>query len=178
LRLADDRGLDLELMPGGGKYWRMKNRPAGKEKRLALGVYPRVSLAQARKARDAARAELDAGRDPLVVRQDRRLAQRVALGNTFASVALAWRAHWRGPRSARHADYVRRRLEADVFPEIGSQPVDEITAPKLAGDGAQDREPRGHGHRQARGAALRPDPEVCRGARHHRAQPGGGRSAQ
>ncbi len=131
LRLADDRGLYLELLPNGGKYWRLKYRHAGKEKRLALGVYPRVSLAQARKARDAAKAELDAGRDPLAVRQDERLAQRVALGNTFASVALSWWEHWRGPRSARHADYVRRRLEADVFPEIGSQPVGEITAPKL-----------------------------------------------
>lgn len=131
LRLADDRGLYLELMPNGGKYWRLKYRHAGKEKRLALGVYPQVSLAQARKARDAARAELGAGHDPLTLRQDRRLAQRVALGHTFGSVAMAWWEHWRGARSARHADYVKRRLEADVFPELGSQAVSEITAPKL-----------------------------------------------
>ena len=131
MRLSDDRGLYLELTPNGGKYWRLKYRHAGKEKRLALGVYPQVSLAQARRARDAARAELESGHDPLAQRQDRRLAQRVALGHNFAAVAMAWWDHWSGARSPRHADYVKRRLEADVLPEIGKLPVSEITAPKL-----------------------------------------------
>jgi integrase len=131
MRLADEHGLYLELLPNGGKYWRLKYRHAGKEKRLALGVYPHVSLAQARKARDAAKAELEAGHDPLAVRQDRRLAQRIALDQRFESVALAWWEHWRGARSARHADYVKRRLDADVLPQIGRLPIGEITAPKL-----------------------------------------------
>ncbi len=94
-------------------------------------MYPRVTLAKARKARDAAKAELDAGHDPLALRQDRRLAKRIALDNDFAAVAMAWWEHWRGPRSARHADYVKRRLDADVLPEIGNLPIGEITAPKL-----------------------------------------------
>ena len=131
MRLADERGLYLELMPNGGKYWRLKYRYAGKEKRLALGVYPQVSLAQARKARETARAAIDSGDDPLAQRQDRRLAQRIALGHNFAAVAMAWWEHWSGARSPRHADYVKRRLEADVLPEIGQLPVAEITAPKL-----------------------------------------------
>ena len=131
MRLTDERGLYLELLPNGGKYWRLKYRHAGKEKRLALGAYPQVTLAQARKAREAARAELAEGHDPLAQRQDRRLAQRIALERDFASVAMAWWTHWRDARSTRHADYVKRRLEADVLPEIGHLPVAEITAPKL-----------------------------------------------
>jgi integrase len=130
-RYADAGGLYLEVQPGGAKHWRWKYRFAGKEKRLALGTYPAVSLKEARSARDKARDTLKGGSDPVQVKKDAKLAQRVALATNFEAVARSWHEHWKGPKSARHADYVIRRLEADVFPAIGSKPIGDITAPQL-----------------------------------------------
>jgi integrase len=121
----------LEVTAAGGKYWRMKYRFGGKEKRLALGVYPDVSLAQARDARDLARKVLSTGEDPGQVKRDAKLTKAVSDANTFEKVARLWWEHWKGPRSPRHADYVIRRLEADVFPVLGSKPASKITAPQL-----------------------------------------------
>lgn len=131
LRLADSGGLYLEAIPAGGRYWRWKYRYGGKEKRLALGTYPEVTLAQARKARDAARVTLAGGTDPAQVRADARTAARLRTETHFEGVARAWFEHWKGPRSDRHATYVLRRLEMDVFPVLGHKPVGEITAPQL-----------------------------------------------
>lgn len=130
-RYADAGGLYLEALPTGAKLWRWKYRFQGKEKRLALGSYPEVSLAQARRDRDAARLLLKAGTDPVQERKDTKAAQRLRVGTTFEAVARSWFDNWRGPKSERHADYVIRRLEADVFPEIGRMPVAEVTAPRL-----------------------------------------------
>ncbi|MBS0442828.1 MAG: tyrosine-type recombinase/integrase [Proteobacteria bacterium] len=127
-RFADAGGLYLEVRPSGVKLWYWKYRFAGKEKRLALGGYPGVTLADARAARDKARIALKGGDDPVQVRKDAKLAKNVALGNTFEAIARQWFEHWKGPKSARHADYVLRRLEADVFPSIGRKPVGDITA--------------------------------------------------
>lgn len=138
LRLADEKGLYLEVLPSGARYWRLKYRHGGKEKRLALGVFraagsdsTQVSLKEAREARDVARGHLARGHDPSDVRQDQKRAARVRLGTNFEAVARAWFENWRGARSPRHADYVIRRLEADVFPEIGTKPLAEIAAPQL-----------------------------------------------
>jgi integrase len=130
-RYPDGQGLYLEVQPSGGKYWRLKYRFAGKEKRLALGVFPAVPLAKARKARDHARELLAQGTDPSAHKQERKLAQRLAVGTSLEAVARSWFEHWSGPRSQRHADYVLRRLEADVFPVIGHKPIGEVTAPML-----------------------------------------------
>lgn len=130
-RFADSGGLYLEVHPKGGKHWRWKYRFDGKEKRLALGSYPAVSLAKARLARDAARRTLSEGLDPVQTKIDAKLANRLRMGNTFEAAARAWFEHWHGPRSPRHAAYVRRRLEADVFPVLGRKPVSEVTAPQL-----------------------------------------------
>jgi integrase len=115
-RLSDAGGLYLEIQPNGAKHWRWKYRYLGKEKRLSLGTYPAVSLAHARQGRDAARAVLKGGTDPVQERKDAKLAGQVRLETNFESVARAWHENWKGARSARHADYVIRRLEADVFP--------------------------------------------------------------
>lgn len=131
VRLPDAQGLYLEVLASGGKYWRLKYRIAGKEKRLALGVYPAVSLAAARQARQQAREQLTRGIDPSAAKQERKLAQRLAVGTQFEAVARAWFEHWSGPKSQRHATYVLRRLEADVFPVIGRKPIADITAPQL-----------------------------------------------
>ena len=131
VRLADAGGLYLEVQPAGGKHWRWKYRYGGKEKRLSLGTYPSVTLAKARLARDSARRTLADGVDPVQAKSDAKLAQRLRLGTSFEAVARAWLEDWKGPRSPRHADYVLRRLESDVFPVLGRKPVGEVTAPQL-----------------------------------------------
>jgi len=131
IRLSDEKGMYLEITKAGGKYWRLKYRHGGKEKRLALGVYPSVSLAQARKARDQARDVLANGDDPSQLKRDAKLSKKINDANTFESVARQWWGHWRGPKSSRHADYVLRRLEADVFPAFGGRPIASVTAPQL-----------------------------------------------
>jgi integrase len=130
-RLADGLGMYLEVTAAGGKYWRMKYRHGGKEKRLALGVYPEISLADARKRRDKARETLAAGDDPGQLKREAKLARALSDASTFEKVARQWWEQWKGPKSPRHANYVLRRLEADVFPVLGARPVDSITAPQL-----------------------------------------------
>jgi integrase len=130
-RYPDGHGLYLEVLSNGGKYWRLKYRFGGKERRLALGVFPTVTLAQARRDCNAARDLLQQGVDPSADKQERKLARRLAMGTQFEDVARAWYANWSGARSERHATYVLRRLEADVFPVIGNRPIADITAPQL-----------------------------------------------
>ena len=131
MRFADSGGLYLEALPAGGKHWRWKYRFAGKEKRLALGTYPTITLAQARQSRDLARKKLLDGVDPVQAKLDARLDIQVRMQTTFEVVARAWFEHWKGPRTARHTEYVMRRLEADVFTALGNKPIVDITAPKL-----------------------------------------------
>lgn len=130
-KFSDEKGMYLEVTAAGGKYWRLKYRHGEKEKRLALGVYPDVSLAQARKARDLAREALAKGDDPGQIKREAKLTKAINDANTFELVARQWWAHWKGPKSPRHADYVLRRLEADVFPPLGGRPVASVTAPAL-----------------------------------------------
>jgi integrase len=131
LRLADEKGMYLEVRATGGKYWRMKYRYSGKERLLALGVYPAVPLAQARKARDQAREALAQGDDPAQIKREAKLTKAASDASTFEKVARQWWQHWKGTKTARHSDYVLRRLEADVFPALGTRPVASITAPQL-----------------------------------------------
>ena len=128
-RLSDAGGLYLEVTAAGGRYWRLKYRFAGKEKRLALGVYPTVGLADARRARDEAKARLAAGTDPGEAKKEAKQAQLLRAETAFEIVARQWFANWRSNKAARHAEYTIKRLEADAFPEIGSKPVGELTAP-------------------------------------------------
>lgn len=131
VRLADEKALYLEVTAAGGKYWRWKYRYGGKEKRLALGVYPDVTLAQAREARDGARKVLAAGDDPGQLRRDAKMASAANQVNTFEVVARLWWEHWRDGKSPRHADYAIRRLESDVFPALGAMPIGAVTAKHL-----------------------------------------------
>ena len=117
-KVTDGRGLHLLVAPNGGRYWRYNYRYKGKQKTLALGVYPDVSLGKARARHLAARQLLVDGVDPA--------AEKQTAGKTFETVAREWHAHWMSNRHQRHAHYVLKRLEADVFPEIGSLPLSEI----------------------------------------------------
>ncbi|MEO8249313.1 MAG: Arm DNA-binding domain-containing protein, partial [Burkholderiales bacterium] len=87
---SDGGGLYLHVAAAGGKYWRLAYRHAGKQKTLALGVYPAVSLAKARKRRDAARELLADGLDPGVVKREEKRALADAAANTFQAVAEKW----------------------------------------------------------------------------------------
>ena len=131
VRLADEKALYLEVTAAGGKYWRWKYRHGGKEKRLALGVYPEVSLAQAREARDDARKALKNGTDPGQLKREAKLASAFDQANTFEAVARLWWVHWRDGKSPRHADYALKRLEADAFPVLGNRPIASIKAKDL-----------------------------------------------
>jgi integrase len=131
LKLSDQKGLYLLVNPTGSKLWRWKYRFAGKEKVLALGAYPDVTLADARDGMAAARKLLASGADPMAERKADKVAQRLSAENSFAAVASLWWEQWKSARSPSHTDYVMRRLEADVFPAIGARPIDAIEPPEL-----------------------------------------------
>ncbi len=130
-KLTDEKGMYLEVMPNGSKYWRLKYRHLGKEKRLALGVYPDVSLKQARDKRDDARKQIAAGSDPGQLKQADKRAKRLAAANSFEAVTREWLENIRAKWTSDHYDYTLRRFEAYAFPEIGSLPVSEVDAPTL-----------------------------------------------
>jgi len=120
-RYSDSLGMYLEVTPTGRKYWRPKYRFGAKEKRLALGIYPEVSLAAARRARDKARELLSEGHDPVAPRKEAKLIRQAATENTFEAIARAWHEQWRASRTDHHTEYVIRRLAADVFPVLGQE---------------------------------------------------------
>lgn len=130
-KLSDGRGLQLHVTPQGSRLWRWAYRHEGKQKLMALGVYPDVSLAQARDKAELARKLLATGVDPMAARKSDKIARRLAVEDTFAAVAKKWWESWKAARSDSHTVYVWRRLEADVFPAIGKRPVAEIEAPEL-----------------------------------------------
>lgn len=130
-KLADEKGLFLFITPNGGKYWRFKYRFAGKEKKLAFGVSPEVSLAEARQKRDKARKMIADNIDPGVVKQASKRATSIASENSFQAVALEWYGKFSTKWVASHGDRTLRRLEKDVFPWIGKRPISEIKAPEL-----------------------------------------------
>lgn len=130
-KLFDERGLYLEVSPTGGKWWRLKYRFAGKEKRLSLGVYPDVSLKDARDRRDAARKLLANGVDPSENRKATKASQADQAANSFEVVAREWYAKQSPAWAETHSEKTLRLLERDIFPWIGGRPIAEIAAPEL-----------------------------------------------
>ena len=131
-KLYDTGGLYL-LVKAAGRYWRMDYRFAGKRKTLALGIYPAVSLAQARKARDKARDLLAQSIDPSLHRRAEKLTAMAAHENSFEAVAMRWYEQWSVGKSPTTATIIMRRLKADVFPVIGPLPIANVTTPMLLG---------------------------------------------
>ncbi|MGX5650189.1 tyrosine-type recombinase/integrase [Hydrogenophaga borbori] len=129
-KLTDERGLHLHVTAQGSKLWRWAYRFDGKQKLMALGQYPDVSLAQAREGREAARKLLTSGTDPMAQRKADKVARRLAVEHSSSAIARIWWESWKSARSASHVDYVWRRLEADVIPAIGARPIAEIEAPE------------------------------------------------
>lgn len=128
-KLHDTAGLYL-LVNRAGRYWRLDYRFAGKRKTMALGVYPAVSLKEARERRDDARRLLGQGVDPGAQRKAQKAA-KAACGETFQVIALEWHQKFSPGWSESYSDLIRDRLAADVFPWIGARPIAEITAPEL-----------------------------------------------
>ncbi|AOL04229.1 MULTISPECIES: integrase arm-type DNA-binding domain-containing protein [Burkholderia] len=130
-RLFDGGGLYLEISPAGGKWWRLKYRFGGKEKRISLGVYPDVSLQTARKRRTEARERLAGGADPGEVKKADKRAAKLAASNSFEAVALAWMEERRASVEPAQYEKTLARFRNDVFPWIGKRPIAEIDAPEV-----------------------------------------------
>ena len=127
---SDGGGLYLHIM-AAGKYWRMAYRFGGKQKTLALGVYPAVTLAQARRRRDDARIKLAESIDPSIVKQAEKAARAVAGESTFEAVAREYHGVKKGGWSEKYAIKWLRGLEKDIFPYVGSMQLIDITAPLM-----------------------------------------------
>ncbi len=132
-KLADAGGMYLEVFPNGSRYWRLKYRHAGKEKRLALGVYPLVSLREARGKREEARRLLDAGEDPAasMTKREKKRAARLKAENSFENLAREWWGNSKGHWTPDHAKRIIESLENEVFPALGHRPITEITSPEV-----------------------------------------------
>ena len=123
-KLADGGGLYLEVAPSGGKWWRIKYRFAGKEKRLSLGVYPTVGLREARARLEVMKETLRQGIDP----GEQRKAQK-AEAVVFEMVAREWHQKKMAGWTPKHAQQIIRRLENLAFPDLGNRPIAELGAP-------------------------------------------------
>lgn len=129
-KLTDEKGLYL-LVTVTGKYWRMNYRFAGKQKTLALGVYPTLTLAAARQRRDDARKLLANEIDPSLVKAVKKQAKQQAAENSFKAVALEWYAKKLPAWAPATASKVNRYLTNDIFPWLGNRPIKDILAPEL-----------------------------------------------
>lgn len=127
-KIADGDGLFLLVTPAGGKYWRLKYYFAGKEKLLALGVYPEVGLADARERRMDARKQLAAGKDPAQEKKESKRRTQLTTVNRFEVVASEWLSKQESIWSQRYFNTTKWRLETYVLPQIGDRPIANITA--------------------------------------------------
>jgi len=130
-RVADTSGLCIEVTPAGSKLWRYRYRWQGKASMLPLGDYPTVTLAAARRARDDARALLNAGTNPAEARRAEKRARLLSAENTFAAVAKEWLAKQSAKWTPHHAADVLRSLEQEAFPAFGPRPVSELEPPEI-----------------------------------------------
>ncbi|EBJ1006198.1 integrase [Salmonella enterica] len=125
-KLADGGGLYLLVNPNGSRYWRLKYRVAGKEKLLAIGVYPEVTLADARARRDEAKRGIAGGIDPNEAKREEKLTREAQIKNTFQEIACEWHASKVRKWSEGYASDIMEAFNKDVFPYIGKKPIAEI----------------------------------------------------
>ncbi|MBD2805433.1 integrase arm-type DNA-binding domain-containing protein, partial [Xenorhabdus sp. ZM] len=130
-KLSDGGGLYLLVKVNGSKYWRLKYRIAGKEKLLAIGTFPLISLAEARKKRDEAKRLLVEGIDPNQDKKQKKLAAKGEINNTFENITREWYAKRVDRWSSSYAEEMMETFEKDVFPYIGSRPIVEIKPMEL-----------------------------------------------
>ena len=126
-KLSDGGGLYLLVNPNGSRYWRLKYRIAGKEKLLALGVYPDITLAVARQQRADAKKVLAAGGDPGQEKQEEKQAKEQAVANSFERLAMEWHTHKSTSWSEGYAEHLLMYLKKDIFPFIGQKAITDIS---------------------------------------------------
>jgi integrase len=129
-KISDGDGMYLLVVPSGSRYWRLDYRFAGKRRTHALGTYPEVSLARTRRKREKAREQLAIGIDPGQAKKAEKRLAKLAKDNTFVAIAREWLSNQRNRLAPRYRSLILSRLEADIFPQIGSRPFAEIDAPE------------------------------------------------
>lgn len=127
IKLFDGHGLFLLIAPSGTKAWRLKYSFHGKEKLISLGLYPTVSLKEARERAATARKDIENGIDP----SEKRKLKKSACQNTFEGVALEWHEQNKHKWSEVYAKTIMHRMKRNLFPQIGSKPVHLVSAPEL-----------------------------------------------
>ena len=130
-KLADSEGLYLFVTKTGAKSWRWKYRFGGKEKRLMLGLYPKVTLREARDKRDDGQRLLRDHKDPRTEQKKRKRAALAVAGNTVEVVGKRWHNDQLGRWSPVNATKIRQALERDVYPEIGMLPLLDVDGPTV-----------------------------------------------
>jgi len=130
-KFSDGGGLFLLLHPSGSKYWRMKYRFIGKEKLLAFGVWPEVSLTEARKKRNEAKQLLKSGKDPSAAKKNLKVSQRVAQSNTFGSVTEEWLEIKQKEWKSLYFDDVKSSIEIHLLPDLSQRPIEDITSSEI-----------------------------------------------
>ena len=130
-KLSDFEGLFLLVNPSGSRLWRFSYRFGGKQKLLALGAYPAVSLREARRAKDDARELLAKGMDPAHERKVAKARKRMAAANTFEAVANEWFDARKDGWVPSYSDRLKARLDADLIPYLGRRPIAEIEPVEL-----------------------------------------------
>lgn len=130
-KLSDGKGLFLLVTKAGAKYWRLKYRFLGKEKLLSLGVYPKVTLKQARKATITAKEQIEQGIDPAQAKKAKKAERVQAQTNNLHFIAIEWHTQQSKQWSEGYTGKVLRAMERDLFPYVGTLPIDDITPPQL-----------------------------------------------
>ena len=130
-RLFDGNGLYLEVTTTGRKYWRLKYRYGGKEKRYAIGVYPGVTLSEARESTEEAKRNLRQGIDPTYAKRTKKLELADSVANSFQNIAIEWFEAKEDEWTSKHAKNTKSRLEMHIYPYIGTRPINSITAREL-----------------------------------------------
>ena len=130
-KMYDAKGLFLIVQPSGGKWWRFRYKFDDKEKTISLGTYPEVSLKKARERRDEYREDLADERDPSQTRKSKKEAKKREVTDSFEAVTREWHQKQSHTWKPVYSKKILKRFEQDVFPYIGNQQIDEITAPTL-----------------------------------------------
>ncbi|EPL8095023.1 tyrosine-type recombinase/integrase [Morganella morganii] len=125
-KLTDGEGMHLYVHSNGSKYWRLQYRFDGKQKTLALGVYPEISLADARQRRDEAKRQIANNIDPSEQKKLEKVERKSAVNNTFQAVTLEWHEYKKPNWSKGYAEDLMESFENDIFPDLGKRPIAEI----------------------------------------------------
>ena len=127
-KISDGKNLFLLVTPNGAKYWRYKYIFNGREKVLAIGVYPNISLSKAREERNLAKQQLANGNDPSFIKQTHYKNKKQAIQNSFEHIAREWHNKFLSKWTDKHALTIISRLEKNIFPWIGNKPISDITS--------------------------------------------------